>query len=807
MRLPISRHCVPLELRRKPWGMIPFVLFVLLLTGVTGLAADQPSVAELESRLENTTGAQRLKLLNQLAYRSSYVSVETGRRYGHEALQLARALHDRAGEADAERNLAVSESVAGNHQGSLKFATRALELYREVGDRKGEASSLNVIGVGHRMMGHYDQALEFYERSLAIDRKLGNLKGVARTLGNVANVHYDRGDFAKALEIHQQELEIEKKLDNQPGIAGALNNIGIALYQMGDYDGALEKLLASIKIHEKTGDDRRVAGCLANIGNIFQDMGQLDRALQYFQRAMDLYKKVGSLSGVAAAHTNLGNVYHFQKRFSEAEAEYKKALAMAKQQANDWDLAASYDNLGVLNRNRGRLAAALPLHRKALALWTRLGVKDGIARSSQNIGETLQMMGRQREAVPYLKRAITLAEEITDPDRLSEAGDILSHVLESLGDYRGALEAYRKAAEAHATKLNEESNRRVQELEARFQTEKKQREIDLLAKENELERLRSTRARLRANLMFGGLGVAGLMLVWLGYRYRSLLGFWRRSSHIGHYRILERIASGGMGIVYLAQDVANHSQQFALKVIRDELAADDVVRRRFLHEAAIIDQLDDPHVVRVHERGEHDGRLFMAMELLDGRSLADLIAAPEPVPVAEALHILGQLTETVFRLHAKGILHRDLKPENVLLVQQDGDPTFVKLLDFGLARTQSLTRLTQTGMVVGTIGYLAPELITEQLFSPASDLYSLGVIGYELLTGQSAFPGSTPVEVIKQILDVEPVPPVSYRSEIGQELSQLILGMMAKGPEDRPPEELVRDRIAELVISLAEPPD
>jgi len=767
-----------------------------------GVAADEPSVAELESRLAKAAGAERLGILNELAYRTSFASVETGRRYGLEALALARKLEDRLGEAAAERNLAVSESVGGNHQVSLEHATRALALYEGTGNRKGMASSLNVMGVCHRMMGDYDQALKLYERSLAIDRELGNSKGVARTLGNLANVHYDRGDFAKAYEIHSEELEIETKLGNQRGVSKALNNIGIALYQMGDYDGALEKLLASLKMDEAAGNDLGVAASSANIGNIFQDMGQLDHALKYFRRAMELYQRIGNGSGVGGAHGNIGNIYQLQKRYSEAEAEYRAALALAREQASQWDIAAALDNLGVVNRNRGQLATALSFHRQALTVWERLAVKDGIARASQNIGETLDGMGRSREALPYLERAVRLAEEITDPDRLSEAGGILSRIRVGLGDYRGALRAYKKAATARETKLNERSNRRVQELEARFQAEKKQREIDLLAKENELERLLSSRARLRANLMFAGLGVALLVLGWLGYRYRSLLGFWRRSSHIGHYRILDRIASGGMGVVYLAQDVADGSRRFALKVIRDELAADETVRRRFLHEAAVIDQLDDPHVVRVHERGEHDGRLFMAMELLDGRSLAELISEPRLAPVADALYILGQLIDTVSRLHDKGILHRDLKPENVFLVQRDGDVRFVKLLDFGLARTQSLTRLTQTGMLVGTIGYLAPELITEQRSSPASDLYALGVIGYELLTRRQAFPGNTPVEVIKQILDVEPVAPIRYRPEIGPELDQLILSMMAKNPEGRPTEGVVCGCIAELMARL-----
>jgi serine/threonine-protein kinase len=132
------------------------------------------------------------------------------------------------------------------------------------------------------------------------------------------------------------------------------------------------------------------------------------------------------------------------------------------------------------------------------------------------------------------------------------------------------------------------------------------------------------------------------------------------------------------------------------------------------------------------------------------------------------------------------VLHRDLKPENVVMIEREGDPHYVKLLDFGLARTQSLTRLTQSGMFVGTLGYLAPEQITEQKYSTASDIYALGVISYELLTRQPAFPGDTPVDIIKQILEASPVPPQDYRPEISDALNDLILSMMEKDPAARP---------------------
>jgi serine/threonine-protein kinase len=190
------------------------------------------------------------------------------------------------------------------------------------------------------------------------------------------------------------------------------------------------------------------------------------------------------------------------------------------------------------------------------------------------------------------------------------------------------------------------------------------------------------------------------------------------------------------------------------------------VRQRFVNEAAIVDQLHHPNIIRIFERGEHDGKLFIAMELLNGPSLADVIRRGEVVSVPDCVDIMSQLADALAKIHSKGIVHRDLKPENVVLVEADGRRNVVKLLDFGLATTHSLTRLTQTGMILGTISYLSPEQITDRSVTAASDLYSLGVVAYELLTFQKPFPGETPADIIKQILDREPSAPVGLRLDI-----------------------------------------
>jgi serine/threonine-protein kinase len=236
----------------------------------------------------------------------------------------------------------------------------------------------------------------------------------------------------------------------------------------------------------------------------------------------------------------------------------------------------------------------------------------------------------------------------------------------------------------------------------------------------------------------------------------------------------------------------------ALKVIREEYVQDLIQRKRFLNEGHLVDRLAHPNIVKVFERGEYQQTLYIAMELLSGNSLAEIIRSRERLPLTGCLRILEQLADALAQLHGQGIVHRDIKPENVLLLRETGDPFRVKLLDFGLARDQSLTRLTETGQILGTIAYMAPEQITERLVSPAGDIYALGVVLYELLTLEKPFLGETPAEIIRAILETPPLEPARFHSALPVAWNRLVLSMLSKAPAQRPTADLLLEMLSAL---------
>ena len=292
-----------------------------------------------------------------------------------------------------------------------------------------------------------------------------------------------------------------------------------------------------------------------------------------------------------------------------------------------------------------------------------------------------------------------------------------------------------------------------------------------------------------------------LLIHWLR-NYLKFIAFWKRQNYVGHYKILSIIGSGGMGTVYKAQDMLDKKRIIALKVLKVENFSSEIQRKRFVNEAAVIDQLSHPHVVHIIERGQVGDSLYIAMEFLDGITLAQRIKQEKRLEIDAAVHIMSQIIDVLTRLHSRHIVHRDVKSENIMLLRQGEGADYVKLLDFGLAITQNQSRLTESGIIVGTLHYLPPERVASGVSSRQGDIYSAGIIFYEMLTGAKPFPGDTTVDVFRQILDAYPRPPREWRPEIPGELADLVMKMIAKKPETRPDARFIGIRLAAIVKHL-----
>lgn len=296
-------------------------------------------------------------------------------------------------------------------------------------------------------------------------------------------------------------------------------------------------------------------------------------------------------------------------------------------------------------------------------------------------------------------------------------------------------------------------------------------------------------------LLFTTFALLSYIIINFIKKYITFLGFWKREKYIGKFKLVERIGSGGMGTIYKAEDTIEKNGLVALKVLREELFPDETHRKRFKQEAAIIDQLDHPNIVKVFERGQHREKLYIVMEYLEGKTLAAKIAEAEKMDLQEILDIIYQISGALKKIHGRSIVHRDLKPENVMLIEKDGKSNFVKLLDFGLARTENQSKITQTGTLLGTVNYMAPEQISHASYSLATDIYSLGVIFYEMATGRIPFPGGKMTQIMGKILSETPIEPILLRPDLPSACNHLITKMMEK-------DHILRPTVSEVLSNL-----
>ncbi|QRK04353.1 protein kinase [Archangium violaceum] len=279
---------------------------------------------------------------------------------------------------------------------------------------------------------------------------------------------------------------------------------------------------------------------------------------------------------------------------------------------------------------------------------------------------------------------------------------------------------------------------------------------------------------------------------------------------LGEYVIQEQIGIGGMGIVYRGEQPLI-GKQVAIKVLRPEVDDQSLYVERLLAEARAVNAIRHRGIIDIFSFDQMpDGRQYFVMEYLEGSPLDTWLSRKGALSVQEALRLADELLDALSAAHRAGVIHRDLKPSNIFLVRQPGGGSYVKVLDFGLAKQMSsgqpLPQQTLNGLIIGTPEYMAPEQVRGDPVSARTDLYAFGIILFQLLTGKLPFTARVPAEYLVHHLEHTPPSPLELRPELPPALAQLVLKLLEKSPEARPTADEVRAGLQEVADSLPLPP-
>lgn len=768
------------------------LLFSTLLLIPLVLAAESPpeqTVAAMEKKLSTVSGEERADTLNALANRLYQLSPGDCIRYGEEALALSEKLGCPDREAAACTNIARGFMSLQNSQKARQYYNRALEIYKKTGGKEKIAHTLNHLGAAYRWATDYRKAMNFHRQALKIAGEAGLEKIMIASLRNIGIVYSDVDSYEKSLDYHLQALKKAETLGTPRQIAEESLHIGRLYSELMDDLQALKHFNNALAYFKNSNQRIMATQTHDAIGAVYLRSRKNQRALDHFLKSLKIAREINYKIGIAVSYENISTVHRVTGKFQQALTDYQKALSISRELGSQSMIATALGNIGYIYRSLKDYPQALSYFRMALGYRDELPNERSMVHFLHAAGVCCIQLEQYRQAEAYLKDSVNTGIRINRKDMLSACYKSLSLLYQETSKPRKALEYFKLYHQKERDFLANYNTKRINRLQAKYEAQKNK----------EIQELILSKARITRNAFIAGFILVTIILILLFKRYIYLFSFWKKEKHVGRFRLLDKLGTGAMGAVYKAHSLTKKSDIAAVKVLRDELFGDPNSKTRFKREATIIDKLSHPNIVNIYEIGMAKDKLFIAMEYLEGRTLEDVLTSGPRPPFQVCLHIMRQVSAAVAYIHSRKVIHRDLKPGNIMLITKDGDTNFVKLLDFGLAKSEYHTQLTLSGNLVGTLEYMAPEQVVDAISLPANDIFSMGVIFYRMLSGEKPFTGETVVEIMRKIVTKEPPPISQLVPETPAELSRLIMQMIEKEHGRRPTSQTVEESLNQTV--------
>jgi len=505
------------------------LMMVPLLAG-HAVMAQQAEVDSLERLLQTTYAVKggkgdsvRIPLLVKTSELLLRINPDRSLELSKEALRLSITTGSTGLISHIYNNTGTAHRIKGDYEKALSFHTNALEGDRKRGNRPGEALSLNNIGNVHLKQGKYGDAITAYERSLSIRQDLNDNDGVAASLNNLGMVYKNRGDGDRALSYFQNALRIFEQTGDRVGRANALNNIGIVYRNNGNAEKALEMFMPALSEFEGLGNRVGQANTLNNIGNIYFQQEQHSKALEFYERSYAISEAVGDRNAMASKLGNMAGVYLTRGDKDKAVKTALRALELQEEIGDVQGQIGTLNNIGAYYLDEKQYDLALGNLLKAEKLEKRIGDRSYSATTLTGIGQAYQQQGQYSRALDYLNRALREAKAAGNPNVMMTAYASLGEVHAALGDYRQSYDSEQARKKLRDSLDRESSARELAQLQAKFESERKQREIESLNKEKEVSELRLAKQRTVRNfiLLISALILITLILIYARYRAKQ----------------------------------------------------------------------------------------------------------------------------------------------------------------------------------------------------------------------------------------------------------------------------------------------
>ena len=411
------------------------------------------------------------------------------------------------------------------------YYEKALDISERIESKEFTAWSLIIIGSNLQKDGSSDTATGYIERALKISEEIGDKKKISTCYLNIGLINHDKGLYDKAIEYYLKALEIAKEINFKKGLSMSYNNLGRAYYDQGSYEESIGYYLKALKIDEERGNKRGMSACYTNIGLVHYEQGSYDKAIEYLQKALAISEELGNKRAMSLGYLNIGMVSHKQGSYDKAIEGYNKALKLFEELGDKRGISESYHNLGELYLNQGSFNRAAEYYLKALKIYEVIGDKKNLAILGVNIAnlnislaDSVAVTESQRlkylnQAVSYGNKSIVNAQEMKLFPTTKEAANALMTAFNKLGNYKKAIEFAGILIATQDSMFREDKTKAIQEMSTRYETEKKQQQIDiqesqLIAKDARIKQQKTFR-----NALIGGSGAIVLIVMVIAYAY------------------------------------------------------------------------------------------------------------------------------------------------------------------------------------------------------------------------------------------------------------------------------------------------
>jgi PAS domain S-box-containing protein len=408
----------------------------------------QEGMEKIELQLSKAKGKEKITLLAELTRGYQRDNPQKALKFGNEALILLKDFPDKKVQAAVLNNMSIAYRFLRDYKNAGEYAQSSLSIAEQINDKLSMANALNSLGMINDSLEEFKQALDYFTRSANLFEEIGNQNNLALAKNSIAGVYWKLSDYTTAMELLFESLKIYEDLDDQEGIGWINNNLGVLYWQLKDTDKSLEHFRKSREIKEALNDKRGTALALNNIGMVYRDKGRNKTALEYYQRAKKIDDQLEDKPLTANILLNIGVIY---KRMEEGQ----QAMEYLKQ---------------------------------SLKIFEELKEKKGIANVLIQTAELNLRLGKQKEALQQAEKALEYAKQLNVKAEISYAYEVLSKSYEALGDLKNALDYHKKYKEIDEQIFNDDTARRITGLETNFKIERKEKEIALLRKDQEIQR-------------------------------------------------------------------------------------------------------------------------------------------------------------------------------------------------------------------------------------------------------------------------------------------------------------------------------